>query len=104
MFLPNALAMAGSDSINVVDALGIDKQLVTFVYDNERRNKEIIRVMEKAIERGYNICFWPDHIEQKDINDMVLAGIKPADIQLIIDNNTYNGLQAEMKLSTWSKV
>lgn len=104
MFLPNALAMAGSDSINVVDGLSVDKQLVTFVYDNERRNKEIIRVIEKAIERGYNICLWPDHITQKDINEMVLAGMKPADIKLIIDNNTYSGLQAQVALASWSKV
>ena len=105
MFLPNALAMAGSDSINVVDGLNINKELVTFVYDNERRNKEIIRVIEKAIERGYNVCLWPDHIEQKDINDMILVGgLKPADVKLIIDTNTYSGLSAKMKLAEWSKV
>lgn len=104
MFLPNAMAMAGSDSINVVDGLNIDKQLVTFVYDNERRNKEIIRVIEKAIERGYNVCLWPEHIEQKDVNDMVLAGVKPADIKLIIDNNTYSGLSAQIALASWSRV
>lgn len=104
MFLPNALAMAGSDSINVVDGLDVDKDLVTFVYDNERRNKEILRVMDKAIERGYNICLWPEHIEQKDINEMVLAGTKPADVKLIIDNNTYKDLEAKMAMVTWSRV
>lgn len=104
MFLPNALAMAGSDSISVVDQLGIDREKVIFVYDNERRNKEIIRVMEKAIERGYNICLWPEHVEQKDINDMVLAGIKPADVKLIIDNNIYGALSAQVALSLWSRV
>lgn len=104
MFLPNAIAMAGSDSINVIDTLGFNSEKLTFVYDNEPRNKDIVRIMEKAIDRGYNICFWPDHIEQKDINDMVLSGMSVEDIKLTVDVNTLQGLQAKMRLVTWKKV
>lgn len=104
MFLPNAIAMAGSDSVNVIDSMDIDKGKITFVYDNEPRNKEIVRIMEKVIDKGYNVCFWPEHIVQKDINDMILNGLKQEDVKLIIDNNTYKELQAKMKMVTWRKV
>ena len=104
MFLPNAIAMAGSDGVRVINELaGNNKKNIVFVYDNEPRNKDICKIMDKVIEMGYNTTFWPDHIEQKDINDMVLAGIKPVDIKLIIDNNTYVDLQAKMKMVTWRK-
>jgi len=45
---------------------------------------------------------WPTTITQKDINDMVLAGVK--DIQTIIDNNTFSGLEATMKLAAWKRI
>ena len=104
MFLPNAIAMAGSDGVNVVDSFNIDRGRVVFVYDNEPRNKDIVRIMDKVIDRGYNVCFWPDSISQKDINEMVMGGMKPDDIKHVIDSNTYNGLQAKMKMTTWRKI
>lgn len=105
MFLPNAIAMAGSDSVKVVDQLaGNYKNNIVFVYDNEPRNKDICRIMDKVIEMGYNITFWPEHIEQKDINDMIMVGgLTPEQIQLTIDVNTYNGLKASLKMSSWRK-
>lgn len=104
MFLPNAIAMAGSDGVRVIDNLaGELKKNIVFVYDNEPRNKNICSIMDKVIEMGYNIVFWPDHIEQKDINEMVLSGLDPADVKLIIDNNTYDGLKAKLKMATWRK-
>ena len=45
---------------------------------------------------------WPDTITQKDINDMVLAGVEA--VQTIIDNNTFTGLEARMKLATWKHI
>ena len=104
MFLPNAVAMAGSNGVKTIDNIAFEyKQNIVFVYDNEPRNKDICKIMDKVIESGYNIVFWPDHILQKDINEMVMGGIDPADIRLILDNNTYSGLQAKMKMVTWRK-
>lgn len=104
MFLPNAIAMAGSDGVRVIDEVaGEYKSNIVFVYDNEPRNKDICKIMDKVIDLGYNVVFWPDHVQQKDINDMVLAGIKPVDIKQIIDNNTYVDLKAKLKMATWRK-
>jgi hypothetical protein len=100
MFLPNALAMAGADLAGINE---IDPTNTVIIYDNERRNDEIIKRLEKMVDLGYNVCIWPVTIEQKDINEMVLAGRQLADIKLIVDRNTYSGLEAKLALTIWKK-
>lgn len=102
MFIPNSIAMVGS-SLDL-STLPIDKEKFVVVFDNEPRNKEIVKQVEKYISMGYRVCIWPDHIEQKDINDMVLAGTKEQDVKLIIDNNTYQGLSALVRFNAWKKI
>lgn len=99
MFIDNCIAMAGSDS----GFIGSFPDFVV-VMDNEPRNKQIVERIEKCIDLGYNVCIWPDGLEHKDINDMVLAGIEPTKIKEMIDSNTYHGLQAKMRMVSWRKV
>ena len=87
LFLGNAVAMAGSD-VNI-RSLGWSNYI--WVYDNEPRNKQIVDRITAAIDRGDQVVIWPDGIEEKDINDMVLAGHNPASL---VESNTYQGLQA----------
>ena len=102
LFLTNCVAMAGSD-VSLTNIAERDKIVV--IYDNEPRNKEIVKKIERAINEGYKVCIWPDSIEQKDINDMVLvADLTGPAIQHIIDANTYQGLSAKMRLQAWRKI
>jgi hypothetical protein len=103
MFMPNSVAMAGSDFVKVAKEVGIDPALSVVVFDNEPRNKEIIGKLRKAIKRGWKVCIWPHNVEQKDVNDMVLAGMTPEQIKSIIDKNTFEGLLALTKLLEWKK-
>tara|TARA_B110000967_G_C18897525_1_gene571855 strand:- start:1693 stop:2511 length:819 start_codon:yes stop_codon:yes gene_type:complete len=100
LFLSNAIACAGT-SFNKIEQLGLDKETLTIVFDNQPKNKDVCKLMSKYIKMGYNICIWPDSIEQKDINDMVNSGI--SNVQDIIKKHTYNGLRAEMKFTLWRK-
>lgn len=102
LFLPNALAMAGSDLSLSSDIA--DPSNTTVVFDNEPRNKEIVEKIEKYVEKGYDVCIWPSHIEQKDINDMVCSGLTSHEVKLIIDNNTFSGLRAKLQLSVWKRI
>lgn len=101
LFLPNSIAMAGAD-IDTQGLRNIDKAV--FIFDNEPRNREVVRRMEKMISNGHRICIWPSTIEEKDINDMVLAGINSVWISECIEKNTYSGLMAKLKLTEWKKV
>jgi len=96
MFLNNCLAVAGADFRYLPPGD------TTIVLDNEPRSIEIIKQMERLIHQEHELVIWPDTITQKDINDMVLAGVK--DIQTTIDNNTFSGLEATMKLSAWKRI
>lgn len=100
LFLDNALAMAGAD----VPYDMLDRENTIFVYDNEPRNKEIIARMEKTIDAGFKVCFFPDIVEQKDINDMVLAGASSNQLMKIVTKNAYGGLSAKAKIVSWKKV
>ena len=102
LFLNNCVAMAGSD-VNLNNITSRDKLVI--VYDNEPRNREIVKKIQKAIDQNYKVCIWPDNIEQKDINDMILKDNHTgSSIQHIIDSNTYEGLSAKLRLQQWSRV
>lgn len=100
MFLDNSIAMVGADIDKMFFVSNFSVEFV-MVYDNEKRNKQIVDRMEKAIEMKFPIVIWPNDLKEKDINDMILAGI---DVKKIIKENTYMGLEAKAKLIGWKRV
>ena len=100
MFLNNAIAMVGADVDYMFFIQNYDCEFV-FVYDNEKRNKEMISRVEKTIDMKFPIVIWPQDLKCKDINDMILAGL---DVEKIIKDNTFMGLVAKAKLIGWKRV
>ena len=96
-FLENSVAMAGSDA----DVRTFGWSNYIWIFDNEPRNREIVNRISKVIDRGDKVVIWPNKIQQKDINDMVLAG---HDVQKLVDSNVYQGLTATLKFNDWKKV
>ena len=96
-FLLNSIAMCGADSD--VRKWGVSTPV--WVYDNEPRSKEITERISNAIARGDSVVIWPTSIEEKDINDMILAG---HDVQSIVESNTYSGLEANLQFTTWKRI
>jgi len=103
LFLPNGIASAGGDLISPLQQLDVQKEHFVVVYDNEPRNKETIKKIEKAIDSGYRVCIWPTAMEQKDINDMILAGYTIDKVKDIIDDCTYSGPTGKLHLALWRK-
>ena len=101
LFLRNGIAVGGAD-FGRLDGL-VKKETTTIVFDNEPRNKEIVNRMAKVIEAGWTICFWPENILEKDINDMVIAGRTAEEIEGVINRNKLSGMQAKFKLNGWMK-
>lgn len=104
MFISNAIASCGGDIISDLQLLNMEKESIVVVYDNEPRNPDTIKKMEKSIDAGYNVCIWPDTINEKDINDMVKGGMSPLAVKTTINDNTFNGLGATLRLSQWRKI
>jgi len=100
MFLNNAIAMVGADMDYMFFIQNYDVEFV-FVYDNEKRNKEMIARVEKTIDMKFPVVIWPQDLKYKDINDMILEGL---DVEKIIKGNTFMGLEAKAKLIGWKRV
>lgn len=100
LFLSNSIAMAGAD-LKTEDLPNVENAI--FVFDNEPRNTQIVNRMEKCIEKGYSVCFWPKSVIANDVNDMILSNITSDEIQNIINENAFRGLEAKLKLSYWRK-
>lgn len=96
-FIRNSIAMCGADGD--VDKWGIGD--CVWVYDNEPRNSEILSRISRVIGDGQKVVIWPSSIKEKDINEMVLSGL---DVQSVIELNTYSGLEAKLKFTTWKKI
>ncbi|MFZ9353839.1 MAG: DNA primase [Candidatus Nanopelagicales bacterium] len=96
-FIRNAIALCGADGD--VSKWGIGD--CVWIYDNEPRNSEIVSRISNTINRGEKVVIWPSNIIEKDINDMILSGL---DVQSVIELNTYSGLEAKLKFTTWKKI
>jgi len=103
LFLYNAIAVGGTGFHRAGD-LGIDRRRLTFVIDNQPRNREVVAVYKRIIDAGYNVFIWPD-TDSKDINDLVLeTGKNAREIGEMIDGRTFSGLRANVEFNNWKKV
>jgi len=100
MFLDNAIAVGGM-GFSSLENTQLNKDNLVVIIDNEPRNKEEVKIYDNVIEKDYNIVIWPQTLQEKDINDMVLHNKK---IDSIIKNNTFRGLEARLKFIGWKRV
>jgi len=96
-FISNSIALCGADG----DLSKWDIHDPVWIYDNEPRNSEIVSRISRVIGNGQKVVIWPSTIKEKDINDMVLSGLN---VQSVIESNTYSGLEAKLKFTTWKKI
>ena len=101
LFVNNSLAAAGAD---LFLKNKISNEKITYIFDNEPRNKEIIKRMYDVIEKDYNIVIWPEDMQLKDVNDLVMSGLSILKVEDIISKHTYRELEALTKISQWKKV
>ena len=98
LFIDNCIAVAGAD----LNLLELNPNSTTVIYDNEPRNKHTVERMFKSVDKNYHVVVWPQELKQKDINDMYLSGIE--DVKSFIDEYSYQGLEAYLKINQWKKI
>lgn len=99
LFLNNCIAV-GSTSLEKVSFSNLDMDKVVLIYDNQPRNKEVCKIIERSIDQQRQVVIWPQTIQEKDINDMVLSG---RNILQIVKDNTFQGLAAKAKFYAWKR-
>lgn len=102
LFLNNCLASGDANLALTAKEVGLEN--ISLVFDNEPRNKEVVKLVFTAIKANHNVVIWPNTIVGKDINEMVMNGISPDEISEIISSNTFQGLRAQLKFNEWKKV
>jgi len=103
MFIPNSIAIASSNLESALEF--VDKPHAILVFDNEPKNKEILKLMEHAIDNHFNVVIWPPILEEyKDINDMVLGDFDVEELHDILETNTFNNLRAKLEFMNWKKI
>ena len=98
LFLDNCIAVAGASFRSPLSIEGrlMQNGELTIIFDNEPRNKEICKQIERSLNQGQRVVIWPDNMKHKDINDMIMAGYTKKQIQEIIDDNTFTGVAAQL--------
>lgn len=102
LFLNNCLA-AGDANLELV-AKSISSGKKVLIWDNEKRNKDIVKMMNNAIKSGHDVVIWPDTMQGKDINEMITAGLTADELHSIISSNTFSGVEAQLKFNYWKKI
>lgn len=107
LFLENCVASGDGNLMlaakRLID-LGVDKENIILISDNEPRNKEICKLISKSIESGFRVVIWPNNIIQKDINDMIVAKKPKKTIESIISNRAVKEVEAQLMFNFWKKV
>ena len=102
MFLTNCVASGDANLSIAADEISADEKLL--IFDNEPRNKEIVKMMQDAIKSGHNVVIWPSNTQGKDINEMIIAGKTVDEIERIISSNSFRSIEAQIKFNMWKKI
>jgi len=102
LFLSNCIA--SGDANLAICSKDIEAEKKVLIFDCEPRNKEIVKMMQDAIKLGNDIVIWPNTMTGKDINEMILNGLSPDEIEKIISSNTFKNIEAQVRFNMWKKV
>ncbi len=102
MFIENSIAPGGTDFIKATNM--IPKENAILVFDNQPRNAEVIKRMEKMISYGYKMVIWPNAWNFKDINEAIISGLNPKDVEDLLNRNTHKDLSLKLALRNWKKI
>jgi hypothetical protein len=106
MCLSNAMATCGGKISSELMKLGkeyLDRAVI--VYDNERKNSEVVSNVRKAVRAGYKVVIWPKEIifPWKDVNKAIQEGMPAMRVEALMKEHTFQGLDAETQFEIWSR-
>jgi hypothetical protein len=101
MFLDNAIAAGGTDFSRAL--YNVNGENVVLIFDNQPRNKQVVKRVETFAQRGYAMVIWNSNWTYKDINDAVLSGCSVSEIEYLLNKSTFKGLALKLAIRDWKK-
>lgn len=101
-FVDNAVAVGGAH-YDTPFINSIKEQAVLIPDSDWKRNKQVGNQLKKAITRGYKVCFIPDTVKGKDLNEIVQNGVSTVQLKDIIERSTKGGLEAMLEFALLKK-
>lgn len=101
MFVDNAIAVGGSDMSRALNLFA--KSQLILVYDNEPRNTQIVKQIERMVNLGYKLVIWPSPWKYKDINQAIIGGVSKDEVMRILYTNAHIDLSLKLALRDWKK-
>lgn len=100
LFLPNSVAV-GNSNLRVA-AEHLPKEKLVLIYDNEPRNKEIVKNIQRSVDDGFSVCVWPKSYKEKDINEMIIkSDITEEELLSTVQNRTFVGPRLLLEFNSW---
>ena len=105
LFLDNAIALNGGSSSVLKSFTQQQKENLIIALDNEPRHKDTVKRFEVEIDNGFRVVDWSKlNSSAKDINDMVLYGLKSDFIEEYILTHNASSARAKLNLLKWKKI
>tara|TARA_Y100000592_G_scaffold83457_1_gene133315 strand:- start:13 stop:204 length:192 start_codon:yes stop_codon:yes gene_type:complete len=61
-----------------------------------------VATVKNIINIGMDVVIWPEDMKEKDINDLAYR-LSKKKIKKLIDDNTFNGLEAVARMNKWKR-
>jgi len=101
MFLDNAIAAGGTDFTRAL--YNVNDENVVLIFDNQPRNKQVVKRVESFAARGYSMIIWNSAWKWKDINDAIISGASSSEVEYILNKSTFKGLALKLAIRDWKK-
>lgn len=98
LFISNCIAVGGAH-YNTPFMQSIKTNCIIIPDSDWKRNKQVAQQVKKVILDGFKICFVPDTIKGKDVNDWIKNGLGYINMMKMIEENSYSGLKAELEFA-----
>ena len=99
MMFDNGVSPCGTNLDQVNGVMSRDRQVR--VYDNQPRNRELLKLMRRSINEGVRVVVWPEETRGKDPGEMAMNGVDPVELCRI---HSYRGNRALLEFLRWKKI
>lgn len=99
LFLDNCIATLDANLLAYAQDTRIRNP--TLIWDNEPRNRDVVRYMKEALKLGETVVIFPESNPFKDINEMFLGGYN---VEKLVERNKYMGLTGLLQHSIWKRI